>query len=296
VQPPSGPLARGSCNTRNSAIRHILEVSQEAGWLPGGAVAELPPWRSGDTLGFVTYRASASHRITVVDDQPDVAELLDELLTEFGYTVRRLICEEPGVDDIAATDPDLVILDLHLAGGHMEASGWDLLRLMRGDARFMRTPVLLCTADQRALRERHDEFLDDPLVAELPKPFRIDDAETIVRRLLDGVTAPRWDDRVDLVVVADERARLVDASDAVLRLLGVTLSELRGREVGDIVAQPRAWTDAEWQQYQAAGHWEGSVVLKRADGTAIEARAAAEIVRTAERVWYVSRLSVDTPP
>jgi PAS domain S-box-containing protein len=241
-------------------------------------------------------RASASHRITVVDDQHDVAELLDELLTEFGHEVRRLICEEPRVDDIAATDPDLVILDLHLAGGRMEASGWDLLRLMRADARLMSTPVLLCTADRQALRERRDEFLDDPLVAELPKPFRIDDAESIVRRLLDGVTAPRWDDRVDLVVVADQHARLVDASDAVLRLLGMTLDELRGREVGDIVAQPRAWTEAEWQQYLATGHWEGSVVLRRADGTAVEAQSVAEIVRTAERVWYVSRLSVDSAP
>jgi CheY-like chemotaxis protein len=80
-------------------------------------------------------------RILVVDDDPAIATLIAEALTDEGYTV-RLAHNGPGaLSIIAAQVPDLVLIDLLMPG----MSGLELLHAVRtrghGDL-----PVILMTA------------------------------------------------------------------------------------------------------------------------------------------------------
>jgi PAS domain S-box-containing protein len=232
--------------------------------------------------------------VAVIEDDPALAELIGELLADGGYRPCLLDGTAARLDEVAALRPSLIILDLVLR----DQSGWGYLRQIRQDERLRDVPVLICSGDLEGLRERNGQLRADPMVASLTKPFALDDLERAVGGLIEGQRLPTWDDEDDVVLVADESARLVDASTAALRLLGLSLAELRHRQVTDIVAHSHEWTTAEWQRYRGEGRWEGEVVLRASDGGEIPAYSTAEILQSLGETWHLSRLQVTTmaPP
>ncbi len=234
-------------------------------------------------------------RVTLVDDHRDFRELLTEVLTERGYDVVALSGEQTPPEEIVATRPDLLILDLNFPGGPEQVSGWDYLKLLRSHPAFGRTPVLICSGDLVALRARQQELARDTQLAVMAKPFGLAEIEDVVGELLNARRVPVWDDEQELVLVADASAHLVDASKAALRTLGITLEQLRGQSVADIVARSAEWTETEWQRYLDARLWEGPVSLRRADGAQLEATAAAEIWSGGGAEFHISRLRLTGP-
>jgi len=103
-------------------------------------------------------------RVLVVEDEPDIQELLRLNLSMAGYLV-DLAC---GVDDalklIAQTPPDLVLCDWNLPG----QSGVALLSWLRSDPVHFKTPVIMVTArdgdDEKAIAfERGtDDYVTKP--------------------------------------------------------------------------------------------------------------------------------------
>ena len=56
-------------------------------------------------------------RILVVEDEVDLAQLIQEILEQFGYEVPAIVrSREEALQTIATTAPDLVLMDVHLAG------------------------------------------------------------------------------------------------------------------------------------------------------------------------------------
>jgi CheY-like chemotaxis protein len=120
-------------------------------------------------------------RISVVNDNPDFLELMSAILDEeSGYAVTLFDGETTSVAEIAAADPDLVIIDLLLGG----ASGWDIVALTRADERLADRPILVCSADVSSLREKTDELARIGNVHVLEKPFSIDQITDLVERLI----------------------------------------------------------------------------------------------------------------
>jgi CheY-like chemotaxis protein len=234
--------------------------------------------------------ARASARITLVEEHADLRSVVAEILRLAGYEVTALSGDGLAAGGIAETRPQIVVLDLGLQGRGQDAS-WQQLQELRSDPRLEQVPLLVCSADLAALRSHAEDFKSEPLLATLEIPFGVEELEDAVARLLDRRPAPLWDDG-ELVLVADEDSRLLDASSAVLRLLGLRARELPSLQVADIVAHEVEWTEAEWKRYRADGHWQGSVMLQAADGRRIAASSAAEIVRRDGRTWHVSRLSL----
>ena len=231
-------------------------------------------------------------RITLIDDHTEFRELLTELLTELGYEISALSGERTTIEEIAATRPQLLILDLILGGDADQMSGWEYLKLVRSHAALHSVPVLVCSGDLDSLRKRRAELGSGNSFAVLQKPFSVDEAERVVAQIIRANRIPAWDDERELVLVADAAAWLVDASSAALRALGMTLEELRSHRVADIIAQSVEWTESEWRRYRAERHWEGQVVLRRTDGETIEATATAEVLQAAGTEWHISRLTV----
>jgi CheY-like chemotaxis protein len=120
-------------------------------------------------------------RISVLNDNADFLELMSAILDEdAGYEVSVFAGEETSIDQLAASNPDLIIVDLLLGG----ASGWEIVTLARADERLGDVPIIVCSADVNGLRSRASELERIGRVHLLPKPFGIDEMTSLVRELI----------------------------------------------------------------------------------------------------------------
>jgi CheY-like chemotaxis protein len=125
-------------------------------------------------------------RITVINDNPDFLELMRAILDEdAGYAVTVFAGDATSVGEIAAADPDLIIVDLLLGG----ASGWEIVTLARADGRLADVPIVICSADVTALRDREAELQQIGKVHLLAKPFGIDEVTGLVERLIGAAVS-----------------------------------------------------------------------------------------------------------
>ncbi|HEY8491735.1 MAG TPA: response regulator, partial [Dehalococcoidia bacterium] len=120
-------------------------------------------------------RPERTARILVVDDDPGIRSLLQELLDWEGYRVETAGDGAEGLARIRAAPPDLVLLDLMMPG----LDGWEVYRRLRADGP-RGVPVILITAGVLAARARQ-EFPDAPVVG---KPFDLDHLLAVIQQHL----------------------------------------------------------------------------------------------------------------
>lgn len=133
-------------------------------------------------------------RILVVDDEPEVRAAVQDGLAVEGYEVRGAADGLAALSEVAAWEPDAVVLDVMMP----VLDGLGVCRQLRamGD----RTPVLVLTALD-SVSERVDGLdagADDYLV----KPFALDELVARVRALLRRA-APAQDGAGDPLAYAD---------------------------------------------------------------------------------------------
>lgn len=239
--------------------------------------------------------ARRRRRIAVVAANEDLRVVISEILTSTGYAVTSFERTSDLLAGRRRHHPELIVLHPMHSSADGRTSWEDLARLLSHPTLGL-VPVLVCSADVKAVRERAKTLAVDPRADALEMPFDIDALESAVQQLLDGAPVRGWDDMKELVLVADADGRLIDASTAALTVLGVTEHELADRSVADIVAANREWTDAEWARYVSDGSWSGDVVLRAVDGRELPAVASAEVVRLAGQSWHLSRLTLLNEP
>ena len=83
-----------------------------------------------------------SRKVAVVEDEAELASLIEYNLTRGGFEVKLLNGAGPTVRDLETWDPDLVVLDVMLPG----QDGFDICRQIRQTAKLARTPVIFLTA------------------------------------------------------------------------------------------------------------------------------------------------------
>lgn len=81
-------------------------------------------------------------RILVVDDEPDLVELVRHHLVREHYDVVTAADGEAGLAEARRKVPDLVVLDLMLPG----IDGLEVCRRLRSDARTQHVPIVMLTA------------------------------------------------------------------------------------------------------------------------------------------------------
>lgn len=106
-----------------------------------------------------------SARILIVDDNPVNLKLAADVLECDGYTVERAQDAESAQQAIAASLPDLILMDIALPG----MDGLALTRRIKDDERLKRVPVVAMTAfamkgdDVRALQSGCDGYITKPI-------------------------------------------------------------------------------------------------------------------------------------
>lgn len=98
--------------------------------------------------------------ILIVDDEEDLAETVESLLREKGYTTYKVFDGKAAIRAVAEIHPDLVLLDYELP----EMDGLEVIARLRADASTRDTPVLLASAGRISLQHirKADGFLAKP--------------------------------------------------------------------------------------------------------------------------------------
>lgn len=100
--------------------------------------------------------------ILIVDDEFGLAEMLREMLREYGYDVTLAINGRLALDILAERNVDLVITDMMMP----VMDGEELAGAMRSSERYRQTPIVMMTSLPSAAPRRSDLFN-----AILRKPF-----------------------------------------------------------------------------------------------------------------------------
>ncbi len=106
-----------------------------------------------------------NERIVVIEDEPDILEVIRHNLTREGFRVSSAADGEDGYQMVVDQLPDLVLLDLMLPG----MDGLEVCRRLKEDAGTRSVPVVMVTAKG----EESDVVLGLGLGADdyVPKPF-----------------------------------------------------------------------------------------------------------------------------
>jgi two-component system, OmpR family, response regulator len=162
-------------------------------------------------------------RLLVVEDDPNILELLSASLRFAGFEVATATSGSAAVSAAKARRPDLVVLDVMLP----DLDGFEVIRLMREEG--TRTPVVFLTARDatddkiRGLTLGGDDYVTKPFsLEELTARIR-----AVLRRTADGEKAParltfadlELDEETHEVYRAGQRVQLSPTEFKLLRYL-----------------------------------------------------------------------------
>jgi DNA-binding response OmpR family regulator len=128
-------------------------------------------------------------KILVVEDDQDLADMLNSYLRVQGYEVVIANWGEEGIQTAQTGRPDLLILDIRLP----DIDGFEVARRLRADRKTSKIPIIFLTER----RERNDKLAGLELGADdyITKPFDVQEMRLRVRNVLkrskqDSLTNP----------------------------------------------------------------------------------------------------------
>ena len=122
----------------------------------------------------------SKQRIMIIEDDPDMIELLSLILKRGGYEPIPALGGKEGLRLLPETDADLILLDLMME----DMSGWAVLETIKKDENLRDVPVIIVSA-------RH--HLEDPVQTTahagqfegyLVKPFIVRDLLTEIQEAM----------------------------------------------------------------------------------------------------------------
>ena len=150
--------------------------------------------------------------ILVVDDEPDIRDLLTDILEDEGHGARQASDADGAFAAIEAAAPDLIILDIWLQGSRMD--GIEILRRVK--ANQPEIPVVIISGHGNveiavaAVKQGAYDFIE--------KPFNIDQLLMVVTRALEASRLRR--ENQALRRTEAQAAEIIGASHAVAALKG----------------------------------------------------------------------------
>jgi DNA-binding response OmpR family regulator len=169
-------------------------------------------------------------KILIVDDEPDVVQLIEYNLKGAGYDVITAADGAEALEQARSSSPNLIILDLMLP----EVDGLDVCKVLRRDRSTAGIPIVMLTAKA----SETDRVLGLELGADdyVTKPFSPRELVLRVKRLLRAESVTDEDETIQVGDLALDiprhearvKAKLIDLTATEFRLLTV-LVKRRGR-------------------------------------------------------------------
>ena len=187
-------------------------------------------------------------RILVVEDDPDIAALIQHYLEKAGHAVERLSSGAEVIPKLRGELPDLMVLDLMLP----ELDGLMVCQAVRGDARTSGIPIIVVTArGEEADRVSGLELGADDYVT---KPFSPKELAARVSALLRRTSrAPASPGAVlrygDIVIDADRHTVTAGSADVRLTAKEFLLLQYLVRHRGRVLSRDLLLTDVWGYQY-----------------------------------------------
>jgi putative two-component system response regulator len=163
------------------------------------------PVREVTGLGFSLFERRHGPRVLVVDDDPQIRDLLAGLLARLCRSISHARSAEEALEMLRAAPPDLLLLDVGLPG----RNGFDVLTEIRASADLRLVPVVILSGTAtredklRALRAGAADFF--------AKPFDSEELMTRLQSLLQLKSFTDTLEEAEKVIVA--LARTIDARD-----------------------------------------------------------------------------------
>jgi chemosensory pili system protein ChpA (sensor histidine kinase/response regulator) len=119
--------------------------------------------------------------VLLIDDAPEIVEVLVEMLRTVGYEVETANDGFEGLAAMRTRRPDVVLLDHNMP----RMPGLEVVRAMRDDAALATIPVILITASPKSVPAD-----PAPMVRVLPKPFDFDRLFEILQQTVAATAEP----------------------------------------------------------------------------------------------------------
>jgi CheY-like chemotaxis protein len=100
---------------------------------------------------------SETAHILVVDDDPDIREVLRLILEEAGYRVQTAVDGQDATACISSQMPSLIILDIMMS---TDSEGFDLMYTLRSDPKTDNIPVIFLTSFLEKVRSTGPDSFD----------------------------------------------------------------------------------------------------------------------------------------
>jgi signal transduction histidine kinase/CheY-like chemotaxis protein len=191
---------------RGSTFSFSLPMTAEQAAAAGSAPVELAALirQLREQVIVTTPRTSERQpRVLVVDDDPNIRELLLQELSDVGYQVQLAANGREGVAAVRRERPDLIVLDVMMP----EMNGFDVAAVLKNDPATMDIPIVILSIVQdrdRGFRLGVDRYLTKPIDTDLlfrevgalieqkkshKRVMVVDEDMTTVRTLTDVLTS-----------------------------------------------------------------------------------------------------------
>jgi DNA-binding response OmpR family regulator len=85
---------------------------------------------------------NSGKKILIIEDQKDIAKLLESRLKAAGFTVLVALDGQIGMQEVPKLNPDLIITDLAMPG----IPGNTIVRILKASEQYNRIPIIMLSA------------------------------------------------------------------------------------------------------------------------------------------------------
>ena len=107
-------------------------------------------------------------KVFVVDDEPEITEIVETFLTEHGFQVLTENAPTNAIKKAKNFKPDVILLDIMMPG----VDGYDICQSLKQDNEFANTPIIFLTGKDRSddmgrsFKSGGDMFIKKPFSCE----------------------------------------------------------------------------------------------------------------------------------
>ena len=107
-------------------------------------------------------------KVLVIDDEPEITEIIETFLSEYGFQVAIENSSERAVDRAREIRPDIILLDIMMPG----LDGYDVCQQLKKDNEFDKIPIIFLTGKDRSddmgrsFKSGGDMFIKKPFSCE----------------------------------------------------------------------------------------------------------------------------------